>query len=358
MKALAILLPALTLTPLAHAQMPVLTHSDVVFMYEAAPEIYHDYEATMVAWGGGNAKTSERENANHIKKFGSVGMVTEFARYYERFPDVYEQGLCKDLKGQPFKVPWLTDHSHKGIPFWWCCTRQPIFRQYLKERVTETVRSGVDGVHIDDHLGTAGALWLGACFCDRCVAGFPEFLKASIISKHPEVGDHFDYRSVRQEWLQERPGRTFQQHPLWPEWRAYQLRGAAEFMHELKELAAKTAGHAIPMGANAGLLWGPHLNDYKTLDLFSAEIDHHAAGQRFSQTPIAAYRMADAVGRPLASTASGGDWAFIKEKNLPGLVQNWIALGFACGHSLMVPNRQWCYTAEKGTHWYEGPKEK
>jgi len=68
--------------------------------------------------------------------------------------------------------------------------------------------------------------------------------------------------------------------------------------------------------------------------------------------------VADAVGRPLASTASGGDWAFVKEHNLPGLVQGWIALSYAAGHGLMAPNRQWCYTPQKGTHWFEGPKEK
>jgi hypothetical protein len=112
------------------------------------------------------------------------------------------------------------------------------------------------------------------------------------------------------------------------------------------------------MGANAGLLWGPHLNDFQSLDLFSAEIPHHAEGHRFSDDPLVAYRLADAVGRPLASTASGQDWAFIKEQNLPGLVRGWIAFGYAAGHSLMAPNRQWCYTKEKGTHWYEGPKEK
>jgi hypothetical protein len=112
------------------------------------------------------------------------------------------------------------------------------------------------------------------------------------------------------------------------------------------------------MGANACLLWGPHLSDYRSLDLFSAEIPHHAEARRFSDDPLVAYRLADAVGRPLASTASGGDWAFIKEQNLPGLVQGWIALGYAAGHGLMAPNRQWCHTPEKGTHWYEGPREK
>jgi hypothetical protein len=68
--------------------------------------------------------------------------------------------------------------------------------------------------------------------------------------------------------------------------------------------------------------------------------------------------MADAVRRPYAATASGGDWAFIKEQNLPGLVRPWIALSYAAGHCFMAPHRQWCHTPEKGTHWYAGPKEK
>ncbi|MCX6903511.1 MAG: hypothetical protein NTW03_08545, partial [Verrucomicrobia bacterium] len=151
------------------------------------------------------------------------------------------------------------------------------------------------------------------------------------------VGDPatFNYREVLRDWLAQKQGRKGPQHPLWSHWRIYQLRGAAQFMEELRAAAARTAGHPVPMGANAGLLWGPHLCDYKSVDLFSAEIPHR-----------------------LASTASGGDWAFIKEQKLPGLVQGWIALSYAAGHGLMVPDRQWCYTPQKGTHWYAGPKEK
>lgn len=288
-------------------------------------------------------------------------MVTEFSRYYERFPQEYDQGLCRDVEGKPYKVPWLTDHQHKGVPFWWCCTRQPRFRQYLSERVVETVKAGADGVHIDDHLGTAGGIWEGGCFCDRCLTEFRDYLKSL---PQDELGRNsiqdpgsFNYREVVRDWLKENAGRKVTQHPLWNHWRIYQLRSAAQFMAELRALAAQTAGHPLPIGANAGLLWGPHLADYKSLDLFSAEIPHHAETRRFSDDPLVAYRLADAVGRPLASTASGGDWAFIKEQNLPGLVQGWIALSYAAGHGLMAPNRQWCHTPQKGTHWYEGPKE-
>jgi hypothetical protein len=363
MRPFAILsLGVLLVSPLtARAQIAVLKRSDVVFMYQARRQIYEDYGATVLAWGGKPTAQSLAE-ARDLRCFGSVGMVTEFSRYYERFPQAYEQGLCRNVQGQPYQVPWLTDHQHKGVPYWWCCTRQPLFRQYLSERVIETVKAGAHGVHIDDHLGTAGGISQGGCFCDRCVEEFRSHLKALPQDELNRQGIRdpagYDFRDAARAWLAEKPGRKVQQHPLWPQWRTYQLRGAAGFMQELRALGARTAGHPVPMSANACLLWGPHLNDYKSLDFFSAEIDHHAAQRRFSDAPLEAYRIADAVGRPLASTASGGDWAYVKEQNLPGLVQGWIALSYAAGHGLMAPNRQWCYTSQKGTHWYEGPKEK
>ena len=343
-----------------------LKRSDVVFMFQADRPTYEAYGATVLAWGGKPTSRSKADaRAAGVRFFGSVGMVTEFARYYERFPQTYEQGLCRDLAGQPVKVPWLTDLRHKGIPYWWCCTQQPQFRQYLRERVIETVQAGADGVHVDDHLGTSGGLWVGLCFCDRCVAGFRSHLKSLPVDELHRLGiqrpDEFDYRDVLRRWqaaqyvLWKRP---VEEHPLWNQWSLYQRRAAAAFMRELRELAAKTAGRTIPIGANAGLLWAGHLGDYQALDLFSAETDHDGAKRRFTDQPLVAYRLADAVERPYAATASGGDWAFIKEHQLPGLVRGWVALSYAAGHCFMAPYRQWCYTPEKGTHWYQGPAER
>jgi hypothetical protein len=338
----------------------VVKHSDVVFMYQADRQTYEEYGATVLAWGGKPTPQSLLE-ARGIKFFGSVGMVTEFSRYYERFPETYEEGLCRDVRGNPVKVPWLTDHQHKGVPFWWCCTQQPNFREYIKERVMETVKAGAYGVHIDDHLGTSGGLWLGICFCDRCVAGFQPFLQSLPAEEREAWGagnpGNFDYRAVMRAWLDAKGGRVAD-HPLWTLWSLYQCRAAAEFMEELRALASETAGRPVPLAANAGLLWPRHLADYLSLSLFSAEIDHEAEKRRFSDLPLVAYRLADAVERPLASTASGQDWAFIKEHDLPGLVRGWIALSYAAGHGLMAPHRQWCYTSEKGTHWYDGPAGK
>lgn len=349
----------------AEAARPRLPRrSDVVFMYQASPQTYQAYGATLLAWGGTPRPESLRD-AQGVTFFGSVGMVTEFARYHDRFPDTYLEGVCRDLEGQPFKVPWLTDHQIRGIPYWWCCTEQPQFRKYLEDRVVETVRAGAQGVHIDDHLGSAGALFLGGCYCDRCLAGFRTYL-GRLPADAPERGHvsdpaTFDFRKELRTWIAAASGGTQRRptnHPLWPAWTVFHCHAAAAFMEHLRALAAQTAGREVPMSANAGVLWPNHLVDYRALDFISAEIDHHAGSRQFSHLPVFAYRLADAVDRPLAATASGQDWAFIKAENLPGLVQGWIALGYAAGHSLMAPHRQWCYTTEKGTHWYAGPQEK
>ena len=81
---------------------PALKRSDVVFMYQAGRQTYEDYGATVLAWGGKPTGQSKAEaQAAGVRFYGSVGMVTEFARYYERFPQTYEQGLCRDVQGQP-----------------------------------------------------------------------------------------------------------------------------------------------------------------------------------------------------------------------------------------------------------------
>ncbi len=351
----------LILVNVARPPAPVLKRSDVAFMYQADKETYRAYGATVLAWGGAPTPKALAE-AEGVRWFGSVGMVTEFAAYYERFPDTYEQGLCRDIHGKPVKVPWLTDHSHKGIPYWWCCTRQPNTRTFLRERVVQTIKAGAQGLHVDDHLGTAGGLWLGICFCDRCVEGFRAHLAGLPASRLAELGVSdpaaYDFRKAAQEWLAAQPGRNVTAHPLWREWSVYQYRGAAEFMLELRKLAVETAGRPVPVGANAGLLWPGHLADYQALDLFTAETDHHASERKLPDAPVTAYRLAEALGRPYAATASGWDWAYVKEHNLPGLVRGWIALSYAAGQRLMAPHHQWCYTPEKGTHWYDGPAER
>ena len=69
------------------------------------------------------------------------------------------------------------------------------------------------------------------------------------------------------------------------------------------------------------------------------------------------YKMGDALGRPLACTAFGWDWAYVSEHNRHGLVRTWVAQAYAFGHLLMAPHHQWAYTKSKGTHHYDPEPE-
>jgi len=346
------------------APLPVLKRSDVAFMYSAGADVYRAYGATVLAWGGTPTEESlaaAREAG--VVYFGSVGMVTEFARFIDEFPD-YEAAICLDVEGNRLQVPWLWDHSHRGIPAYWFCTNQPLSREYLRRRVVEIVRGGADGVHVDDHLGTAGNSWLGGCYCDRCLAGFGEFLAARATGEpQAEAGvtdvAGLDYRQLVLDWLAAHPEQKDElgARPLARLFATYQSRAAAAFMLELRGLAAETAGRPVPLSANVGVPNLAQVADYEALDLLACEVDQQAGQRRAHDGVVVAYKLAEALQRPVAATASGWDWAFIKEHNLPGLVRLWIAQAYALGQHFMAPHYQWCYTQEKGTHWYDGPPE-
>jgi hypothetical protein len=84
-----------------------------------------------------------------------------------------------------------------------------------------------------------------------------------------------------------------------------------------------------------------------------------SAGTSRIDHAIEAYELAASLGKPMAATASGQDWAFVKQNNCEDLVRFWIALAYAYGERFMVPHpeRQWCFNNEIGTHWYAAPIE-
>jgi hypothetical protein len=170
----------------------------------------------------------------------------------------------------------------------------------------------------------------------------------------------FDYRAV----VRERAGtldeyRKIQDSlPLRQAFVDCQLQLAAENTKQLGELASEIVRRPITLSVNTGLPWLPHLVVAPYLTHLVCEVRHNAhEGTKNLMHAVEAYRMAEAIGKPMASTASGQDWARVKEKEAVNLVKVWIALSYSCGQRLMVPHRQWCFTQEKGTHWYEGPTE-
>jgi len=368
------------------SSMPAFNRSDVVFMLGTLPEkysadVYRAYGTTVIgAWGGGPRFADEVDswrkriqdiNALGIRYACQLWMDSAGAYYLAKVPDL-QSAVCVDIEGNPIIMPWMPQ-VYEGVPTYWCCTNNPRYREYLRSQVILAMMAGADALFIDDHAGNAHKALLsqcGGCFCDYCVAGFREYLKNKYTAAElRELGiediEGFDYREMVRKVASTRSAfiEAYRQGwiPLIEEYQAYQVMSIRILERELIELAREVRGTPIPVGVNAYNLAPEQIFDSDFVDYFAAEIDHYASQGRIPSSLVFVYKLADALGKPLASTAHGSDWAYIKEKNLTGLVKQWIAFAYALGHHFMVPHHiPWCFVKVGGkTTWepYDCPTE-
>jgi hypothetical protein len=350
--------------------MSALRNSEVVFMYATdRAEDYEAYGATFVGWGGSD--TADKVRFHHdlgIRCTGSMWCLTAGAQLLHTDAALRE-AVGRDIAGEPIVVPWLWDHVHEGTPSWFGCTNHPVFRKHNRDRVRIVMAGGADGLHVDDHLGVAtAATWMGAgCFCDACMTAFrnwlgehgdPEQLRDADVA---DLRD-FDYRTIVRRYATDRETyhQVHGQIPLMALFKRFHLEAAAENVHELGVLAAEVAGHPVLLSANAALPEAAQKNIHHVvwpyLTHVIGELEQHARdGVDRLQEAVEIYLLASRLNTPMAATASGEDWAVVKVQNLYDLVRIWVATAYAHGQRFMVPHRQWCFTEELGTHWYNAP---
>jgi len=346
----------------------VFKHSDVIFMYAADDAAYKAYGATFVAWGGANTGPEVKRHRDlGIRCTGSMWCLTAGAKNLHDSAELRE-AVARDIEGRPVEVPWLFDHTYQGQKTWFGCTNHPAFREHCRREVRRVMAGGADGLHVDDHLGVAqAATAFGGGLCDCCIAAFREWLKTNAAPGELAAAGAadlatFDYRDLvrrhaatRAEYLKVR-GRI----PLKDHFDRFHLAAAADFVAELGRVAAEAAGHPVLLSANAWVgdkrhtVVAPHLTHVVCETPFSA-----GRGAADVARALAAFDAARALGKPLAVTGGGGDWAFVKANQAEDLVRFWIALAYAHGQWFMAPHpkRQWCFTKELGTHWYEAPAD-
>jgi len=113
----------------------------------------------------------------------------------------------------------------------------------------------------------------------------------------------------------------------------------------------------VTLSVNSGLESPQSLMIAPYVDFFCCEVGHAAAAGAWPQHPVYIYKLADALERPVAAMASGQDHAFIAAHKTSELLRTWIVTAYTPGQIFTAPTRLWCYTEEKGTHWYEGVPE-
>jgi len=347
------------------SQERAIRRSDVVFMYDN-PKLYEAYGCTVLGWAGWPAAEHIRDaHAKGVRRFScSVGFLTEFKRVIDFDPNFLD-AACRNFAGEPFIVPWLSDHKHKDKPAYWWCTNSPLYRRYLLHRLEQTMEVKPGGLHIDDYRGTSGSVtWLEGGFCPHCMAAFRDYLRRNVASEElAKLGitdlATFDYR----QFLLDR-GVTPKDYkkrraslPLAEEFHHFHVMANNAWVAAYRQRAEELRGQPVSLSVNSGAN-SPHaIVIAPELANFCCEVWHGAATRQPATHPVYIYKIGDGLDRPICSTAAGQDWAFVHDHKVYELVRSWAALSYAFGHTLMAPHRQWCYTKEKGTHWTNGPTE-
>jgi hypothetical protein len=366
--AIAMLICVMSSSKAFSSKKPVLRQSEVVFMYAADSDAYRAYDATFVAWGGAN--TPEQVKRHHdlgIRCTGSMWCLTPGAENIHKNPAL-RQACAIDIEGKPVEVPWLFDHTYEGTKTYFGCTNHSEFRSLCRQRVQRAMAGKADGLHVDDHLGTAGAAWWqGGGFCNYCMEAFREYLKENATEEQLQQAsirdlDTFDYRTLVRKYATTRTEykKVQRKIPLMDLFLDFHVKAAAEHTRQLGLLASEVVGRSVLLSANACIPNKAHEYVIRYLTHVVCEVGQNAAaGTEKIEHAIAAYKLATRLGKPLAATASGWDWAYVKEHRCEELVRFWIALAYAHGQRFMVPHpkRQWCFNNERGTHWYAAPIE-
>lgn len=350
---------------------PRVEASDVVFMYAPAePKQYDLYFATVTGWGG-RARSRERHaleeflarvdeaKRRRMRYCASVDFLVDFGGFIDFCPDRFMDSVCRDLNGKPLTVPWLHDHSHKGHPAYWFCSNSPDYRAYLIDQTERACLAPIDGLHIDDYRGTSAcAAWNGGCFCEHCIREFREYLKRAGKLSASEA-ESFNYRDylLQQGITAERYRQNPWTVPFGAEFQRFQREAMMALVKQVYEHAERTRRKPLLRSVNSGASSPEALLVEPLVDYFCGEVDHHAASSKVSVEPLFVYRLVEAFNKRQTATASGWDWAWIAANEKPGMVRAWIAQAYAFGSVFMVPHNQWCYTPEKGTHWWRGKPE-
>lgn len=363
-----------------------LKHADVVFMGGADQTAYQAYGTTVVDWGGhawgdsGRALAEFRGRVKLAQDLGiqynaGIGMLTEFAGMIKSCPE-YERAVCRNIEGEPLMVPWLWDQKvdgQTGKNFWFC-SNSPLYQKYLRDLAARAIAGEPDGFHIDDFGGTTGTQWSGGCFCESCMPLFAEYLKRNVavetlVACGIESLDGFHYgKFLTRKGVKDTEDyvRRHGSLPLDAEFRTFQAKAAGDVVRGIQDYAAKLRGKPLARSVNGSppglqaLVVRPHTDHY------SCEVGMGAPGAEWSGAAVQqltasagfVYKCGDMSGRGIAGTADGHSWAYVNEKKAVNLCRYWIAEAYAFGHCFMAPGRsQWCYTKEKGTHWYQAKPE-
>ena len=166
-------------------QIPDWLNKVQIFANQGTPtSILQQAHATVMGWGT-SAPLPEDESwlRNNIEELHSLGIkyvsglspITTIGNVYNQRPEIADAS-CLNIHGEKIQLHWYPIGPNE--PFYWGCTNNPTWQNYLKEVIERSIHAGADGIHVDEIYGTEHVIWgERGCFCDFCMDGFRDYLK-------------------------------------------------------------------------------------------------------------------------------------------------------------------------------------
>ena len=269
-------------------------------------------------------------------------------------PDLLDTA-CVDIDGMPCILPYLPQAG--SVPFYWLCTNNPVWQDFLIWRNCAAVDLGLDGVHIDEMYGTSSVpVNAGGCFCEYCMAGFCEYLEAkyspSTLASQFGIVDiaSFDYgeyirtRGYVDLWRDCR----LDDVPLYQDYQTYQEQAALAAMRrivgETRRYAFETYGKYIPFSTNPNDLNTSALKVADLVDLVQCEVDYGDPDAVFPMKMLPLAQLARSLGKavcflPILSTSA----ELLGLQSTDVLLKLMIADAYAGGGAFVARQDMWVH---------------
>ena len=286
--------------------------------------------------------------------------ITTSERAFFNRPELAD-AACIDIDGGRCILEWYPVGTLS--PFYWGCTNNPVWQDYLIERCTRAVDLGVDAILLDEIYGTAHATWnAGGCFCEYCMAGFRDYLSekytAAELRREYEISDvpTFDYGDYIRDhdYVDDWKSRQFWSIPLYGDYQSFQNQAVVEAMRHVVEASRQYASEVydryLPFSANINDLNTAGLKFADLLDWFTCEAFYKDLGYPPSAKMAPLARLAAGFGKSayfMTNITTNAD--LIKQASTDNLLRLLIADAYAGGGAYYLPYNIHAYDETTGT---------
>jgi hypothetical protein len=270
-----------------------------------------------------------------------------------------------DIYGDPVIVSWESTPDNQYL---WGNTNDPKWQEFLLEQGKGLVDAGVDGIIIDEQLGTAMSLWNGGSFGEPDMTLFRAYLKSTysdqeLLNKFgigvPDTFNYGDYiigKNLANTWVS-----TPWTVPLYKEYLEFQYVEILKFMKQLtnqtRNYSKTTYGKQISFSANLYGLQAANLIFADLLDYYTVEFPYMGDGYPPESQAIPFYKLARALGNKPAITIMDTHTVadlMSRSTSTSNLMTIYIAEAYASRGALFVPEGVYGWSDAGGPTWYKG----